>query len=264
MAKKSSPDFDKYDLYLKSVQSPKNDAEFLEEVYVETRGRKPVVLREDFCGTAALCVEWVKRNPRHRAFGVDLDPEPLEYGRRKYLSRLTPSQFDRVSLLQENVLAKDLPRADVSVGLNFSYFLFKSREQLRSYFMNVHRGLNKDGIAVFDIFGGSQCQDAIEDRTAHKGFTYYWEQTGFDPLTNEAVFHIHFRVGRKKHEKVFSYDWRMWSIPEVRELLAEVGFKTTHIYWEGTAKDGTGNGVFTRVTEGEPCLSWIAYIIAER
>lgn len=265
-AKKRAPAkaFDKYDLYLKAVQSPENDVEFLEEVFVELRGRKPRVLREDFCGTAALCTAWVKRNTQYRAFGVDLDPEPIQYGRERYISKLRPEQQARIQLLEKNVLAKDLPDADLSVGLNFSYFLFKERDLLKAYFYNVHRGLNANGVAVFDIFGGTQCQDAIEDRSPHKGFTYYWEQTGFDPVSNEAVFHIHFRVGGKKIEKVFSYDWRMWSIPEVREILDEVGFKRTHIYWEGTARDGTGNGVFTRVTKGEPCLSWIAYIVAEK
>lgn len=259
-----SPTFDKYDLYLRSVQSPDNDVEFLEGVYRELRGRKPKVLREDFCGTAALCAAWVRRNPAYRAFGVDLDPEPLEYGRTHYLPRLKPAQLERVQLLEKNVLSRDLPEADISVGLNFSYFLFKKRELLRDYFRNVFKGLRKDGVAVFDVFGGSQCQDAIEDRSKHKGFTYYWEQEGFDPVSNEAKFHIHFRVGRRKFERVFSYDWRMWSIPELRELLREAGFHKTHIYWEGTARNGTGNGVFTRVMEGEACLSWIAYIVAEK
>ena len=56
----------------------------------------------------------------------------------------------------------------------------------------------------------------------------------------------------------------MWSIPELRELLAEVGFKKTHIYWEGTNRKGFGNGIFTRTEKGEPCESWIAYVVAEK
>ncbi|MEZ0392177.1 MAG: class I SAM-dependent methyltransferase, partial [Pseudobdellovibrionaceae bacterium] len=116
-----------------------------------------------------------------------------------------------------------------------------------------------------DCFGGSQCYDAIEEPTKHRGFTYYWDQTGFDPVSNRALFYIHFKPkGGKKVEKVFTYDWRMWSIPELREILEEVGFKKTHVYWEGTTKAGEGDGIFTRTEKGESCLSWIAYIAAEK
>ena len=53
----------------------------------------------------------------------------------------------------------------------------------------------------------------------------------------------------------------MWSIPEIRELLEEAGFKSSVVYWEGTDKDGDGDGEFYQVTEGEECESWIAYIV---
>lgn len=256
--------FDKYALYKEAVQSPKGDVEFLRDVYSELRRKKPKVLREDFCGTAAICSEWVKADKKHVAYGVDLDPEPLEYGRENYIGRLKPDQRARVELLEKNVLSKGLPQADISVALNFSYFLFKTREQMKEFLSNTRDGLLPNGIAVFDLFGGSQCGDAIEDKTRHKGFTYYWDQTGFDPVTNEAVFHIHFKVGGKKIERVFTYDWRLWSIPELRDIMKEAGFSKTHIYWEGTARDGTGNGVFKRVEKGEACLSWICYIVAEK
>lgn len=255
--------FDKYDLYRRAVQSPQSDVRFFSDVFQEIRGKKAKSFREDFCGTASLCVEWVKLSPQHQATGVDLDPEPLEYGRTHYIDRLQADQKKRIQLLEKNVLDKDLPKVDLSVAVNFSYFLFKSRKDLAAYFANVRRSLKPGGVAFFDCFGGSQCYDAIEDRTPHSGFTYFWEQTGFDPVSNEAQFHIHFKVRGQKIERVFSYDWRLWSIPELREVMEEVGFKKVHVYWEGTAKDGTGNGKFTRVHEGEACLSWIAYLVAE-
>lgn len=255
---------EKYDLYRKSVQSAESDAEFLKGVYRELKKKSPRILREDFCGTGLLAMEWVKLHPGHLGFGVDLDPEPMEYGRVHDIERLPSKQRSRVKMMRMNVMSPRLPKADISAALNFSYFLFKTRADMKRYFANIRRSLRPGGLAVFDCFGGGQCQDSIEDVTRHKGFTYYWEQTGFDPITNEAVFHIHFRVKGKKHKKVFTYDWRMWSIPELREILHEVGFKKTHIYWEGTTRKGEGNGVFKRVTEGEACLSWIAYIVAER
>ena len=256
--------FDKYELYRKAVQSAENDVVFLRDTYKELKGKLPRVFREDFCGTFALSTEWIKLNPRHEAIGIDLDPEPMAYGRQHYLSQLKPDQQRRMRLIEGNVLDPHLPKADIIAAMNFSYFCFKSRDLMKNYFSNALKTLNKDGILLMDIFGGSQCYDAIEDTIKHEGFTYYWDQTNFDPVTNNALFHIHFRVGGKKIEQVFTYDWRMWSISEIRDIMQEVGFKKAHVYWEGTAKDGSGDGNFTRVDHGESCQSWIAYIVGEK
>ena len=79
------------------------------------------------------------------------------------------------------------------------------------------------------------------------------------------MFYIHFKPkGKKKVKKVFSYDWRLYSIPEIKDLLKEVGFERSQVYWEGTDKNGEGDGNFTPATEGEDCESWIAYIVAEK
>lgn len=257
--------FDKYDYYTRSVQSADGDVVFLRKTYKELRGKDPKSLREDFCGTFALSCEWVKLDSKFESFGVDLDPEPLEYGRSHNLPKLKSEQQKRVHLQEGNVLNPGLPSTDLVIAMNFSYFVFKEREIMKKYFANVFKSLKKDGIFILDCFGGSQCYDAIEEITDHKSFKYYWDQTGFDPVTNRALFHIHFKPkGQKKVERVFTYDWRMWSIPELREILAEVGFKKSHVYWEGTTKSGEGDGKFTRTEKGESCLSWIAYIAAEK
>jgi SAM-dependent methyltransferase len=262
---KSDLSFDKYELYKKSVQSADSDVVFLKKVYQELRGRAPTTLREDFCGTFSLSLEWIKLNRRHQAFSVDLDPEPLEYGKAHYLPALSSEQQKRIHLVEGNVLKPGLPKTDIAIAMNFSYFVFKARAQMKEYFKNSYQSLKNNGVFIIDCFGGSQCYDEIEDVTKHKQFNYYWDQTGFDPITNRALFYIHFKPhGQKKIEKVFSYDWRMWSIPELRDLLEEVGFKKSHVYWEGTTKKGEGDGVFTRTEKGEACLSWIAYIAAEK
>jgi SAM-dependent methyltransferase len=256
--------FDKYALYRKAVQSAENDVVFIRDTYKELREKSPRIFREDFCGTFALSTEWVKLNPRHEAIGIDLDPEPMAYGRNHYLSHLNIDQQKRLKLFEDNVLRSQLPKADIIAAMNFSYFCFKKRETLKKYFGNAYRSLNKNGIFLVDIFGGTQCFDAVEDTIRHEGFTYYWDQTNYDPVTSEALFHIHFRVSGKKIEQVFTYDWRLWSIPEIRDIMEEVGFKKTHVYWEGTAKDGSGDGNFTRVDHGEACQSWISYIVGEK
>ena len=258
-------DFNKYDYYLKAVQSPEGDCDFLLDVYQGQRGGMPRVLREDFCGTFALCCEWVKRQPAARAVGIDFDPEPLAYGKSRLVSQLPASEADRILLLQKNVLEENLPRADIIASLNFSYFGFKERSKLLHYFRSCLSALEDQGLLVLDCFGGCQTQCANEEEIEHDDFSYFWDQDSFSPVTHEAAFYIHFqRPGEAKRERVFSYDWRLWSIPELRQMLEEAGFKKSVVYWEGTDDDGDGDGIFTPTMEGEECDSWVAYIVAEK
>jgi hypothetical protein len=257
--------FDKYALYKKAVQSPDVDVEFLRKVYKDLRKKEPVILREDFCGTYALSCEWVKLGAKFSAVGVDIDPEPLDYGKEHYFSKLTPQEQSRLKIVEANVLTSDLPPADIAAAMNFSYFIFKTRQDMKIYFTTVYRSLKAEGLFVADLFGGSLCMNTNEESTSKRSFIYYWDQESYDPVTHRAVFHIHFKVkGSPKKERVFTYDWRMWSIPEIREIMIEAGFRKTHVYWEGTNKSGGGNGVFTRTKKGEACESWIAYVVGEK
>ena len=270
MKKKSIalPPFDKYELYKDSVQSPEADVEFLKNAYQELTGTKPAILREDFCGTFALCCEWVKLAPEHLAIGLDIDQEPIDYGKANYLSQLEESAQERINIIERDVLSEDsLPSADIVCALNFSYFCFKDRSVLKKYFQKVADSLNPGGIFVLDCFGGGKCCEANEEETEFTDlkFSYFWDQDNYDPLSNYAKFYIHFkRQGEKKREKVFTYDWRMWSIPELRDILKEVGLAETHTYWEGNDENGEGNGVFSKTESGEECESWVAYIVGRK
>jgi len=53
---------DRHQLYEESVQCSEAEIDFVESTFKKIRKRKPLTLREDFCGTAAVCCEWVKRN----------------------------------------------------------------------------------------------------------------------------------------------------------------------------------------------------------
>ena len=257
--------FDKYWFYNQSVQSADTDVKFFRDTYKEIKNKDPKVFREDFCGTFKLSCEWVKLDSQFIAHGIDLDPEPIAYGREKYLPKLTPEQIERLNLAEGNVLDPELQTADIIAACNFSYFIFKERQTLKKYFANSLKTLNDDGVFILDIFGGSQCYEPNEEETEHDGFSYFWDQDSYDPVTNEAMFYIHFKPkGQKKQKKVFTYDWRLYSIPEVRDLLLEVGFKNVTVYWEGTDEDGEGDGEFKPVTQGEDCESWIAYLVAEK
>lgn len=262
----SLPEFDKYEYYKKSVQTPDVEAEFLTKTFKDLRGYFPKKCREDFCGTFAISCEITKLNPEVSVDGVDLDVEPLQYGKEKNYSLLSESQKSRIRIHESDVL-DPLPEAQLAFALNFSYSLFKRREVLKRYFQNVYNSISDDGVFVMDCFGGSECYEANEEETEHEedGFSYFWDQSSYNPVTNEAQFYIHFqRKGEEKREQVFSYDWRLWSIPEIRDLLSEVGFKESKVYWEGTDEDGEGDGVYTPTEQGEDCESWVAYIVAAK
>jgi SAM-dependent methyltransferase len=255
---------DKYKLYQKAVQQPDVDVKFFRYLYKDLRGRNPKRLREDFCGTAGVCCEWVKLGPDYIAQGRDLSGEALAYGRDHYMSRLTPAQRRRVTLTRENVLKRGTPPADLIFAQNFSYFALKTRADLKRYFVNCRKSLRPGGVLALDIFGGAGVQKRNLERTDYKSFVFWWEQKDFDPVTHEARCALHFKPkGRRKLRDVFTYEWRLWTIPEVRDLLKEAGFKRSHVYWEGD--DGRrGNGVFTRVESGGIELVWIAMLLAEK
>lgn len=253
---------DKYYYYRNSVQCPEDEVTFFLNTYREFRGRDPQVMGEDFSGAFAVSCEWVKGAPDRRAVAVDLDGEPLQYGKEHYLSELPKDAQVRVQVLCENVMSPNLPKADFVAAMNFSYFIFKSRDDLRSYFKNVYNRLENEGLFFVDCFGGSEQQVANEEETEFDDFSFFWDQVSFDPISCRAVFHIHFQLkGQPKKEKVFTYDWRMWSISEIREVMTEAGFKESHVYWEGADENGDGNNVFTRTEVGDECEGWVAYIV---
>lgn len=260
------PPFDKYQYYLNSVQSPETDAEFLLDTFCELRDRDPKSMREDFCGTFSLCCEWVKLDESHVAVGVDLDEEPLEYGRKHFFEKLSDDEKERTQFVRGDVMKYDSKTFDIINALNFSYFIFKTRTELKAYFTKVYESLTPDGIFVIDVFGGSEVSDIHEEEVEfeEENFSYYWDQDTYNPVTNYAQFYIHYqRPGEPKRERVFAYDWRVWSIPELRDIMEEVGFKTSRVYWEGTDDEGEGDGEYYLTEEGEAnCESWVAYIAA--
>ena len=78
------------------------------------------------------------------------------------------------------------------------------------------------------------------------------------------VLFDHFPDGSRL-KRAFSYEWRLWTLPELREILEEAGFDPVTVYWQGTDEEtGEGDGVFEPAEEGEPDPSWIVYIVAER
>ncbi len=258
---------DRHILYQQAVQNVEAEIDFVDDTYKELRGRRAVLLREDFCGTANTSCEWVKRRPASRAIGVDIDPDVLEWGRVHNLSRLSDAARKRVTLRQEDVTKIRTEPVDIVLAMNFSYFCFKTRDALRAYFANVRRSLADGGLFIIDCYGGSESLVEQEEKRDIDGeFTYVWDQHKYDPITAHMLCHIHFHFkDGSKMRRAFSYDWRMWTLPEIREIMGEAGYSNATVYWEGT-EEGTdeGDGNFEPAVEGEADPAWIAYVVAEK
>jgi len=256
---------DKYDLYLRSVQSPDHEVGFFRRAYKSAYGTVPTVLREDFCGTAAVCCEWVKGKADRQAIGIDIDPVPLRWGKQNNLADLSPAARKRVRLVRTDVRRVEGPKADVLAAQNFSFNCFQKRSDLLTYFKAARRNLKRKGVMVLDVLGGPEVMEEDQQEIkSFRGYKYVWHQRSFDPINNRAVFAIHFRFpDGSELENAFVYDWRMWTLPEIRELLAEAGFARSEVYWEGTdPKTGEGNDVYRRRERAESDPAWVAYVVA--
>jgi hypothetical protein len=260
---------DRHVLYQKAVQAPDTDIDFVDSRFRRLRGRTAARLREDFCGTALTCCEWVRRRRTNTAVGLDLHQPTLDWGQRHNIAKLIPHAAARLKLLRRDVLRPG-PGArgmDAILAMNFSWWTFRTRRDLLAYFRAVRRSLVRDGAFVLDIYGGYEAQAEVRERTQiggkQRGFTYIWDEELFEPITQRTRCHIDFKLrdGRRMN-RAFAYDWRLWSIPETRDVLADAGFKRTIVYWEGEDGKGGGDGAFRPATRGECCASFIAYIVA--
>ena len=167
---------DKHDLYQQAVQLPQKEVLTLHAFYKAVHANTvpaPLVLREDFCGTALLCKEWVKRSPLRSAIGVDLDQSVLHYAQR-HIRETDPSTMDQITLFHGDVLSiEKVPSADIIAALNYGQsfailyitcyvyldcvvgcFYFHTRKELVDYLVKSRESLKKHGVMICDLFGG--------------------------------------------------------------------------------------------------------------
>ncbi|MEM9531121.1 MAG: class I SAM-dependent methyltransferase [Pseudomonadota bacterium] len=259
---KSLPD--RHVLYQQAVQDVESEIDFVEATFKELRGRPARSLREDFCGTANTACEWVRRSKKNVASAVDLDPDVLAWGRNNNVAKLGEAQQARISL-REGDVRDGGPPVDTVLAMNFSYWLFLSRDEMRGYFESVRESLKPDGVLFLDAYGGYDAPKELEEPRDCGDFTYIWEQASFNPINSQMQCYIHFELpDGTRMDRAFTYYWRLWTLPELRELLAEAGFSRSLVYWEGTDEEsGEGDGIFEASEEGEADPGWIAYISAE-
>ena len=161
-------------------------------------------------------------------------------------------------------------KSDVTIALNFSYWVFTTRAQMLEYFRGVRDSLKDEGLFFLDTYGGPFSMEAMDDseieRTAVKGgFTYVWDQHYFNAIDHSVTNHIHFEFkDGTALRRAFTYHWRFWTLPELRELLEEAGFSRVDVYWEDEDEDGDGTGVYRARKRADNEGAWVAYLIAER
>lgn len=263
--------FDKYYAYEQSVQSFEDDVELFVSLYKQAHGgQEPRRLREDFCGTFGFTCEFVKRDPGNSAEALDLDPEPLAYGKRNHFAKLTAAQKKRIEVQRRDVLSVSPKKADLIVANNFSFYIFRERKTLVRYFECARQSLNKhQGALIVEMVGGPGfIEKNKEQRTIKENgkplFTYIWDQRSFNPVTAEGHYSIHFRMpDGNVHKHAFTYHWRIWTIAEVRDAMIEAGFRETCVFWE-TSYRGEATGEFIRTEKGDNDWTWLCYVAAIR
>lgn len=234
---------DKHAYYEACVQSPKHMVPMLRAIH----GGSPTVLGEDFAGTCHLSKHWVDAVDSGRAIGIDLDEDTLHHH---------PAD-ERITKIAGDVrTAGDLAdiRADVIFVGNFSIGEIHDRADLVAYFARVRERLNPGGVFVCDTYGGesSFLEGHVHRHHPHPDdpaarIRYTWEQREADPLTGLVLNALHFRTERSgvvsdEIDDAFVYDWRLWSVPELRDAMAEAGLVETDVYAQlPEAADDEGN-----------------------
>ncbi|KAL6954824.1 hypothetical protein U1Q18_049069, partial [Sarracenia purpurea var. burkii] len=131
-------------------------------------------------------------------------------------------------------LMKDfsLPARDIICAFNYSCCCLHSRMDLVSYFKHSRNALSRNGgIFVMDLYGGTSSECELRLQRKFPNFTYVWEQAGFDIVQRKTRISLHFHLQKqRKLRHAFSYSWRLWSLPEIKDCLDEAGFHSVH-FW---------------------------------
>jgi SAM-dependent methyltransferase len=252
---------DRHRLYERAVQDGPYEVSLVERI-LRRHGRPALRLREDFSGTALVSAEWVRRGADRSAVAVDIDPSVHAWARAHRLPALGDASR-RLRLVTADVRERPGRGFDAVVALNFSYSVFKRRDELRGYLRGARAGLAPGGVIVLDVFGGWEAQkELVERRRIRGGVTYVWEQEAFDPITHRLRCAIHFEgPGRRRMQHAFRYDWRLWTLPELTELLAEAGYEEIEVMWD-VAPRGSTRYLVRRSASNH--AGWLAYVVGRR
>lgn len=170
-----------------------------------------------------------------------------------------------------------LPARDIVCAFNYSCCCLHTRVELVSYFKHALEALSKKGgIFVMDLYGGTSSEQKLRLQRKFANFTYVWEQAEFDIIERKTKISLHFHLQKqqKKLRHAFSYSWRLWSLPEIKDCLQEAGFRSVH-FWlrqmpdtgenRSTVGFGAGRDIkYEEMKHFEQQDAWNAYIVGVR
>ena len=269
-------------LYRRAVQHPDAEVSFIHRVYRHyNKATPPLLLREDFAGTAAVSSAWVRMDDEHQAMAVESHGPTTRWAQRAANHELH-ERADDLHIVQADVMDVTGPKVDITCALNFSTFIYHDRNDLKQYFKAARRALRPDGLLAVDAYGGpgamrtgTQSVDIPTETSLdmpHEGspplpgFLYHWEQRSFDPITHRTECRIHFTLDDgQRLDNAFIYRWRLWTIPELLELMLEAGFSQAQAWCDRyDPKAGTSDGVYRPIKKMPARADWIAYVIGQK
>jgi hypothetical protein len=193
---------------------------------------------------------------------VDIDPAPL-----------ARAEAPGVTTVCADVRAATEP-ADIIFAGNFSIGYMHTRADLVGYLRHVRGRLNPGGVFVCDTYGG---QSAYTIGHVHRHtrapdgrrIRYTWEQREADPCTGMVTDVLHFRLERggvveEELRDAFVYRWRLWSVPELRDAMAEAGFASTDIYDNLPDAAGEAGEVYVQPVHGPDLEASFIVCVAAR
>lgn len=257
-------------LYRAAVQHPPAEVAFLHRAYRHYSKRDPLLLKEDFAGTAAVACTWVGIDEDHQAMAVDSHGPTLRWAAKEAERELGERAGD-LHFVHADVLAVASPKVDVVIAMNFSAFVYHDRKSLTAYLKNARKSLQNGGIFILDAYGGPGAlrpQSQKRESMTREGiaFEYVWEQRSFNAVTGKVDNRIHFNfAGGRSVQNAFRYDWRLWSLAELRELMLEAGFAKAEVWCDRfEAKKGESDGVYCPVKHVDEREDWVAYVVGVR
>lgn len=261
---------DIFQCYERAVQDTKNEVRNLVNIYSELisendntiipEQRVPLILQEDFCGTAALCRQWVQGDPCRSAIAIDIDPTVLLYARKKNaelgLERLIDVIEGDVSYTAAKAQAPN-----ILVAFNYGISYFHSYSDLVRYFRRCRSCLAENGVLFCDLFNVRCVQNMV--RKDFDSFQYIFEQNPTNLMDNTFRCSISFKFpDRSSIRKAFCYHFRAWTIAEVKEAMSLAGFQKVVVY---VCYEHDTRTTFIRVLDKlmECSEAWHAYIVGQ-
>jgi hypothetical protein len=117
-------------------------------------------------------------------------------------------------------------------------------------------------------------RSTLKHKSNRNWFWYEWHQRECHSLTGRVLCDINFELPPhsalnasnkpRRIERAFTYDWRLWTIPEMRDAMHEAGFRTVEVYNSLAAGVDSDNTLYVLPMQADEELTdpYVVYVIA--